>query len=288
MDHIIINNKEEVRDIILRSSYLDLKSFLSDSHNVLYSRFDYEYFIFGKTISPNEIDDKSKKSENSSQFNIFQVLKKYGSSKKYKGVVNSKGEITIANNFTSIEPFWNQLVKVGVNGKFGVYNLNGKIICKVEFDEIYEMSEFVFGARKGSKIGFFNSEGNLVIPFEYDYSDEEPYYPIFSNGLACVFKIHYGYIDHYGTTIFPFKFSLYVPFDSNVIENRETINQGDGYSIDVYELGIDGSMRFVENDYFDKFNISEYEASLGPCYNDNNYDILDAYEGDESNMWNTD
>lgn len=311
MDYITINNRNEQSDITSQIHSSDfhpnsvITEFISDKNNVIYARFDFEYFIFGKTITPNEIEDIPDKTENNdSPINIFKFLRKYGSSKKYKGVINCKGEITLQNIFTSIEPFWNELVKVRRGDKYGIYHLNGKVICNVEYDEIFEVSEFVFAARKEDKIGFINIEGKIVIPFEYEsyekYTDNQKKWtvpvipPKFVNGLVCVSQedyygaLYYGYIDHYGNTIFPFIFGDYIEFNEKYIEN----NSFEKYARKKYRIGLDGSMKCIETEFYenedDDFNIRDYEASLGSSYSNNDYDMLDAYEGDYSNIWNTD
>lgn len=74
------------------SFYTDSYEFLMANNMIIYGYFkdsSIEYglgnlFVFGKTIRPNETVPSPSKS-------IFAKLKRYGSSSKYKGLLNYKG-----------------------------------------------------------------------------------------------------------------------------------------------------------------------------------------------------
>lgn len=294
-----IIKKEELLEI---ASYIEststystraLLDFFSDPHRILYSHFAFRYFVFGETRTPDEVKSVPEGT-------IFAKLRKYGSSKHYKGIINVKGEVTICTMFDSIESFCGKLVKVKRNNKYGIFNLDGGMICPIEYDEIYECSEGLFGVRSNNKIGFMDTSGNLTIPFNFDYNNPGhdgyiiPCTPFFSKGLACVYKEiqkgngRFGYINHSGKIIFPFDFDMDIAFTEDVIKNFHTEELGNDYRRDTYKLWADGSIELEESEYVDNFNYTEYELSLG-SYRDNAYDnSLDAYEGDESNRWNTD
>lgn len=273
----------------------NIDSIANDNHYKIYAILNKEYFVVGETRTPNEIEAAPKNT-------IFAKLKQYGISKIYKGIMNIRGEYTISPMYNSIQPFMGNLVKVERNNIYGIYNLSGDRVCPVEYDDIYKCSEGLFGVRKGTKIGFMNAMGDLVIPLSFDQynpTNDESIYPFqppyFSNGLACLYKETeneqgFGYIDHYGNTIFPFIFDFYNSFTEDVIENTSTKESDVSRNCDYYCLYASGSMvlKRTECDEIDDFNYSEYDCSLG-SYRDHNYDDrLDAYEGDESNMWNTD
>lgn len=142
--------------------------------------------------------------------------------------------------------------------------------------------------------------GNLIIPFSFDYNNPDNAEnvhtcdPFFSNGLACVYKEisknvgRFGYINHSGEIIIPFDFDQDYAFTEDVIINFHTEYFGDDYRRDEYRLWSDGSIELVDSEYIDNFNYTEYELSLGSCHDYDYDDPLDAYEGDESNKWNTD
>lgn len=294
-----IINREQLQEI---ASYIESTSnystrslidFFLDPHRILYTHFAFRYFVYGESRTPDDVNDAPEGT-------VFALLRKYGCSKEYKGVVNVKGEVTLCTMFDSIEAFYGKLVKVKRHNKYGIYNLDGFVICPTEFDEIYKCSEGLFGVRRDNKIGFMDTSGNLVIPFDFDYYNPKngenipPCTPFFSKGLACVYKERltgcggFGYINHSGDIIFPFDFDLDIAFKEEVIENFHTEELGDDYRRDTYNLWADGSIELEESEFVDSFDYNAYELSLG-SYRDNEYDeSLDAYEGDESNRWNSD
>lgn len=286
-----INNKEDLLDFIEclwehNSPYysVSLKEFCSAPNRTIYGHFGCQYYVYGETITPDEIHPQKG--------TIWEQLKAYGSSKKYRGIVNHKGEVTIAPMFNTIELLWNNLIKVERNKKYGVYSMNGDLICPLEYDAIYEVSECVFGVRKDGKIGFMNLKGEIVIPLIFDDSTNTNYPisplapPVFANGLACVLKIdeqkefRFGYIDHYGNLIYPFIFDEYKEYIPNM-ETRSTLYVDDGTIYEKYQLREDGEMWLIDSNFERWTNNDTFEQD--------SYDnTSDAYEGDDSNKWNTD
>lgn len=199
------------------------------------------YYLIGKMLPPDNI----KKSN----AGIFQQLKFYGSSSRYKGIIDKEGNETIPRIYLDIQLFgYNDFVLLKTsNSKYGVSRLCGNMVCSPVYDYIYQFSEYVFAVETNRKVGFMNIKGEIVIPIEYDTLScrNEQYYK-FSNGKAKVVKCLDGdyyeyYIDHYG----------------NQISMKSFIDIG--------------------NDYYsnDKM-LDDYGNSL------------DAFEGDEMNMWNID
>lgn len=223
-------------------------SFLHDERIVLYGYFydslpfpEIVYFLVGKTVPPSE----AKKSG----IGIFQCIRMYGSSAKYKGVLDSQGNQTIARNYLDIQLFGYEdfvLLKMP-RDKYGVSRLNGEVVCRPVYDYIYPFSEYVFALEQDGKVGFMDVMGKIVIPMEYNVSAcrNKNYYR-FEKGKAKVIKCIDGdnyefYIDHYGNQI----------SDMSYIETDENV-------------------------FYDDRGLYDYS------------DSLDAFEGDESNRWNID
>lgn len=199
------------------------------------------YYLIGKMLSPDNI----KKSN----VGIFQQLKYYGSSGKYKGIIDKEGNETIPRIYLDIQLFgYNDFVLLKTsNSKYGVSRLCGNMVCSPVYDYIYQFSEYVFAVETNRKVGFMNIKGEIVIPIEYDsLSCRNDKYYKFSNGRAKVVKCLDGdyyeyYIDHYG----------------NQISMKSFIDIGNDY-------------------YSDDKMLDDYGNSL------------DAFEGDEMNRWNID
>lgn len=202
-------------------------------------RFKY-LFLFGQTIHPDEIRPTSEDT-------IFSKLKLYGSSRKYKGLRNFKGEIVLNNSYEDISVFYETELNVYLllqkNSKVGVIrHSNDKIavIAQCRYDAFFDANEYTWGFIIDNKVGFMSLNGDIQTEAKYKIAED---YNIFVNGkaLTCV-DSPYGvrhYINHYGDCI------GYPETDDDTTWLDSTAYQGDS-------------------------------------------DILDAYEGDESNMWNTD
>lgn len=69
---------------------------------------------------------------------------------------------------------------VDYRDKCGYVDSNGKFVGGLEFDQIGEISEGLFAARKGTKWGYISLEGKEAIPFKYSKAEA------FLNGYAVV------------------------------------------------------------------------------------------------------
>ena len=246
------------------------------------------YVVYSRIVTPEELEAVKGN-------NIFSKMKLYGSSGKYKGIVDGEGKSIIQTQYYSIVPFMNDIMKIECKGnKFGLMRLSGEIIVTPKYDRIDPLGELVFAASLDGKLGFMNLSGEEVIPFMYEVPYREV---VFHQGLACVEKkinddtSLYGYINHNNEEIIPFRFGWQFDFEkSDSIENIETIHLGDDLRRDKYLLSLDGTITFLESDYVDNFDYDEWNARHAydesrDCYHD---DDLDAFEGDASNRWNID
>ena len=281
----------------LTETFID---FAKDSRNIISKCFVINglfYCVYGRSELPTK--------ESLPKENIFSQLRHYGSSKKYKGVVDNNGNIVIQTIYLSIHCFLNEILLVeGRDHKYGLLNINGEFLLPPIYDKIFEYREFVFAASLNGKIGFYDIKGEVVIPFIYDepecLCEKPPFTDVaFRNGLACVLKTvdsgeqKFGYITHENTEFFPFIFDYYKDFsESNLIQNISSqyihFHSNDRID-DKYLLCLDGTYMKYDEEFTE--GIDEESDSVN--YNDYSYsesknDILDAYEGDESNRWNTD
>ena len=262
--------------------------FAKDKNNLVYGSLHVNgrklilYRRIPETLNPEHTDDK---------LSIFtRLLDNLQASHGYCGVVDDCGKIIIPAEYANLEPFTNNVLLCQKRLGLGLLSLSGEVIIEPKYRSIATHNESVFAVTefgKDGKVGFMDFRGKVVIPFEYENVDEEYH---FSKGIACVAKkdssgnLRYGYINHNNEVILPFQFSRKVDFDDKeTIENEEKKyhqwrGQYAGYTINKYLISIDGSIHFNGSD---SSNIIDYPVDL-----DN--DPLDAYEGDDSNRWNTD
>ncbi|WP_304408268.1 WG repeat-containing protein [Bacteroides acidifaciens] len=205
MEYVEIDNTTNLKDTIDQlnslSFYTDSYKFLLADNLVIYGYFkdsSTEYglgnlFVFGKTIKPNEIVSSPSKS-------IFTKLKQYGSSSKYKGLLNYKGEIILPNIYDDIHLFAYNRLLIEKNGKFGVIDTDGNVLAEPKYGQIVDAWEYTIGVVLNGKVGFMDINCNIIIEPKYclDSIDNN-----FHDGLIVVSEIidefKYQYcIDHYG------------------------------------------------------------------------------------------
>ena len=275
-------------DLGVREGLID---FLNDDHIQVEGAFSANeklYVVYTKVATLDEIEAVKGKG-------IFDKLKVYGSSGKYKGIVDGEGNSVFSNIYHSVLPFMNDIIKIeGKGNKFGLKKLSSEVILEPQYDRIDSLGELVFAVTLDGKLGFMNLKGEIVIPFDYEAVDEEV---VFHNGLACVMKLtdedrpKYGYIDHQNKVIIPFQFGWYIPFkDKDYIENCTTYPTGGdkSYTMDTYKLALDGTTIMVNSEHFEDTSWhSEWEANH--AYDESrrcDEDDLDAFEGESNNRWN--
>ena len=269
--------------------------FLKDEHNKVECVFlanNKTYIIYSKIATKEEFDSVKNAG-------IFQQLKLYGSSGKYKGLIDGQGNSILPNMYYTIEPFMNDILKVEYKGhKFGLIRISGDFILEPIYDRIDSLGELVFAVCKDGKLGFKNLKGEDEIPFIYEVP-EKGEEVVFHNGLVCVKKdddgkCKYGYINHKNQVVIPFAYDFNNPFkNGDMVENCKSYRNGyDDLVIDRYILSLDGTVTLIETTvYEDDSWISDYEARYAFDENRNyqdNDDCLDAFEGDVNNRWNID
>ena len=184
---------------------------------------------------------------------VFEKLRLYGSSKLYSGLLSRKGDVIIPNIFNSIDYLGAGLFRVEKSKLYGIINTKGNTICELKYDKICDLSEYTIGVVKDGKIGFIDCFGNIVIPIGYLYWAKNP--NAFKDGKVLVEKA-----EDDGERVLEYEIDHY-----NNIVSKDIITK------DIFGL-----------DYYDDFN-----PFSGSTAGNIDHDILDAYEGDASNMWNT-
>ncbi|MDE7069907.1 MAG: WG repeat-containing protein [Alistipes sp.] len=250
---VIFNNRAEVFDFIkgLNEKSISPLEWAQRDNLYLYSCIFPDItidclFVYGKTITPTQI-------ENMSKIGIFANLKTYGSSKRFKGLLNIKGETILDTSYDELSLFYQTedsvFIKTKKKGLFGIVSyrhLSNKVdvIIPPKYEDIFDAGEFTFGFVENGLAGLISLSGKLITEAKYKVSSA---YNHFFDGKALVCKdskfavAHY--INHYGE---------FVAWEEDCQDNVFSGN-GTGY----------------------------YPYGELP-------DALDAYEGDESNYWNTD
>lgn len=200
---------------------------------------------FGKTVTPDEITPIPEGT-------IFSKLKVYGSSKKYKGLLDIRGKVILDNIHDDIMPFIgydsSSLLITKKNNLYGLvkcdfFGKKADIILPCKYDKIFNAQEYTIGFVENGFVGFMDMDGRVIVAPQFLEKDG---YNIFAEGKAEVLSnetdaIPY-YINHYGNYIEMVPFEISSTFESGT---------------------------------------NSYDYGDLP-------DSSDAYEGDDSNRWNTD
>lgn len=205
MQYISITDRLKLKSLVVeleaQAFYTAKYEFLLSNDVAIYGYFKDEsseygggnLFVFGKTIRPDEITPTSSNT-------IFARLKRYGSSRKYKGLLNSNGEIILPNIYEEITLFAYDRLLVKKSGKYGVADTDGKILAEPKYDQIVDVWEYTIGFVLNNKVGFMNANCDIIIEPKYCIDTINN---MFHDGLIVVSEIiddfKYQYcIDHYG------------------------------------------------------------------------------------------
>lgn len=216
LTYVNFNNNDEaiafLKKLNSEMSY-PVKEWFLDNRIYIYGYYYYEahpnwtgyyFFVFGKTLLPNNDAPQNQSS-------IFSQLKQYGSSKKYKGLINISGEIVLANIYDEIKFFLDfdcgSVLEVTKNEKKGLVCIEdmhsqARTLTNIIYDAIFYANEYTIGVVKDNLVGFLGLNGQTVI--EPKYIQREGY-NIFVDGQATVcLALKNGvehYINHYGDCI---------------------------------------------------------------------------------------
>ena len=184
---------------------------------------------------------------------IFATIKSYGSSKKYVGLRNIRGKIILSNQYEEILPLCEYdndvILIVKRNGKFGLVKaLSNGEEAKLILPTIYEK---IFDAQEYT-IGFVDQGAFGFMDLEGNIVIQPMFQDIEGNNIFCNGK-------------------------------AEVLGMGK-LSIPYY---INHYGNFVE-DAYEYDNISDHNLGTGYYPYGDLPSSSDAYEGDNSNRWNTD
>ena len=166
--------------------------------------FDY-LFIYGKTTLPDTLAAPPKGS-------IFGLLKTYGSSKKYKGLMNIKGEVLLNNVYDEFSIFFQGgsflYLKTKKKDRFGLVCYQGsgsnsvQEVIPAKYEDIFYAGEYTVGVIANEKVGFISLDGRLIVEPIYKVGED---YNYFSEGRSLVHIDREScidiYINHYGDFI---------------------------------------------------------------------------------------
>lgn len=234
--------------------YLPIEEWHKEKGLVLYGYIDkkerrlpnYPMICFGRTITPEKIESLPK-------VGIFSNIKTYGSSKKYRGLRDIRGNVILDAMYEEILPLceydYDVLLLVKRAGLYGVVKefSNGEkaqVLVPPRYEKIFDAQEYTLGFVENGAVGFMDLEGNVVIqPMFQDIDGNN----IYINGKAQIQSIRENsipyYINHYGNLV-----------------------------MDVY-------------DYSD---VLEHNLSTSYYLYGDLPSCSDVYEGDISNRWNSD
>ncbi|WP_339628401.1 WG repeat-containing protein [uncultured Maribacter sp.] len=212
--------------------------------------FSYRPMIDNKAIfmidSIKAEKNKSMITENGSR-TFVEFLNKTGHIQLKEGLINTNGKIILNPIYDEISGYYqNGYMRVRNNGKTGIIDEQGKIVIPIEYEDISDLKDGLFLAKKSNKYGMINTKEEIVIPFEYSkirffneslalvllngkagYINKEnemiiePNYKYnfmgdFNNGLAAVRKgDKYGYINNKNEIIIPILYDSALPFKEN-------------------------------------------------------------------------
>jgi hypothetical protein len=94
--------------------------------------------------------------------------------------LDKTGKEVIPVKYNSIVNFSEDLLKVNLEGKYGVLNRNGQEVIPIQYDEIGAYSNGLVPVKIANKFGFIDETGKTVIPIKYDAAGS------FVNGFANV------------------------------------------------------------------------------------------------------
>ncbi len=118
--------------------------------------------------------------------------------------------------------FYDGLLLVKKDEKYGYVNTNGEVVIDFQFDDAYSFSNGLASIKKDGKYGFIDTKGNIVINPEFDDAK------YFSDELACVKKgDKYGYIDKNGNVVIDFNYDNAYDFS----EGKAWVRINDRYQI---------------------------------------------------------
>lgn len=154
-----------------------------------------------------------------------EVAIREGTMRKY-GLIDRTGKVVIPPVYSTVVKDGNhdfvrvnQGVKFGLKqyypGKWGVVNLNNKIIVPIKYTTIHPFVNGLAPAKYRSRWGVIDLAGNTVVPFKY--AELGPCNPLLRVMPACSHvALKWGVVDCAENEIIPFMYDdLFLPLDTD-------------------------------------------------------------------------
>ena len=129
------------------------------------------------------------------------------------GLLDENGNVVLKPKYAEIKPFKNGVTVVSNNNLQGVINKSCKELIPVKYPEVYinpKDTSLILVRNDLNKYGFLNHDGKVVIPFKFDVAST------FNNNIAGVgIDNKYGYINSRGEQIIPLIYDNITLFDEN-------------------------------------------------------------------------
>ena len=193
---------------------------------------EYNYFVLEQNKKYGVIDKKGNvvieanyetvKIPNPSK-PVFVCIKEYDQDKKeYTTIVYNEKKEELFSNYNNVQaiaiftninstPYEKNVLAYKENEKYGLIDLNGKVITKPIYDEISSVNykEGTFVVKQNGLEGVINLKGKVIIKCEYESVTSDNYYSEKNNNEKAGFIVskktedgyRYGYINYRGTKI---------------------------------------------------------------------------------------
>lgn len=154
---------------------------------------------------------------------VFVCIKEYDQDKKeYTTIVYNEKKEELFSNYNNVQaiaiftninstPYEKNVLAYKENEKYGLIDLNGKVITKPIYDEISSVNykEGTFVVKQNGLEGVINLKGKVIIKCEYESVTSDNYYSEKNNNEKAGFIVskktedgyRYGYINYRGTKI---------------------------------------------------------------------------------------
>ncbi|MFT6356119.1 MAG: hypothetical protein ACJAVF_000460 [Paraglaciecola sp.] len=179
---------------------------------IAYAKMESQPFGYINKANNWVIEPQFPKAYDFNPFGVARVEEVIG--KYYKtGIINKKGDIVVKPKFVTISPFDKNGLAVaaygGVPTKFGIIDLNGKMVTTQHFGGIGQFNEGFANTMNKGGVGYINTEGQVEISNQFLKAGK------FSEGKAFAQDAEtgrYGYINQDGEWVIEPKFSRCLDF----------------------------------------------------------------------------
>lgn len=169
--------------------------------------------------------------------------------------INKKGENVFNKVFEDADSFSNGLAPVKENGLWGFIDKSGNMLIKNQFDQVNSFNEGFAAVEKNNKWGLIDNLGNIVIDFQYDCIKD------FHESFAAVEKDgKWGFIDKSGKISIALKYDDVGKFSEGKAsvklsnykdgcDNWAYIDSNDNIVIDFYPYEAAGDQIFCVGEF---------------------------------------